>query len=162
MNKFETAYSCFKFVTDTEERCANYDPIRDALTHFEDKPFTVREVGEYIMGDAYHQLDDAYEDIRTPKARDLTAHITALLQAMKKHGKVKSWQEKDCTRPRTIEDEELFYDVNGTAFPLKVEVAAPNDSKVWVPTSVVFPKAVLSSRMVTKTVYSKVTYYQMV
>lgn len=161
MNKFETAFSCFQFVADTEARRADYDPICAALAHFEDKPFTVCEVGEYIMGDAYHTKSDEY-DMRSSKARDLTARITALLQAMKKNDKVKSWQEKDHTRPRTVETEELFYDVNGATFPLKVEVATPDDSKVRIPTSVVFPKAVLRSKMVTKTVYPKVTYYQVV
>jgi hypothetical protein len=158
-NNFETAYSCFEFVEYVDKRRADYDPICDALAQFKGKPFTVREVGEYMMGEDYHKKS---YDLRTSKARDLTAQITALLQAMKKHRKVQSWQTKDYAHPRTVEDYAYGFEVNGVAYPDTVEVTTVNGDKLMVPTQIVYPRAKRVERKVTKTVYPKVTYYQFV
>ena len=161
-NNFETAYSCFEFVAYPETRRADYDPICDALAQFKDKSFTVREVGEYMMGEDYHKKSGEFYDLRISKARDLTAQITALLQAMKKRKKVKSWQAKDYAHPRTVEGYTYGFEVDGVAYPDTVEVTTSDGNTVRVPTSVVYPNAKRVERKGMMTVYPKITYYQFV
>lgn len=162
-NNFETAYSCFEFVKVANNRREEYKRIFDVLVpNFVGKPFTVREVGEYMMGEDYHVKSGEFYDLRVQEARDLTAQITALLRAMKTYKKVKSWQAKDYAHPHTFDTVECYYEWNGVTYPDYVEVTAPSGSMVKVPTKVVFPQAVKRTRDVTKTVYPKVTYYQFV
>ena len=133
----------FSAVRKANEMIHRYTPIFEAIDSFREQgAFTVRAVGEYLMGDAYHQKHTIFvgwnkepEDVRTDEAMSMTAQITAAVRKMVNSGAVAAREVKDMSHPYTIEVEGYYYcDQNGKALPSVTIVTLPDGSECEVDT----------------------------
>lgn len=131
-----------KAVQKAMEMVDKYTPIFEAINSFKGRgSFTVREIGEMLMGDGYHQKvpyrygwhKDKVRLVRTDEAESMTACITKAVYNLVKTGKVAYTEVKDMAHPYTFEVEGYYYcDQNGKTLPDTVIVTMPDGSQCEV------------------------------
>lgn len=110
-------------------------PVMETIFKYKEsgKRFTAMDIGEAIMGDAYHETtkNPWGGRVRTSKAYSLSSTIGHALYILRKSGMVNYKTEKDLEHPHTFEDEDIRYVLAGTVLPdlLKVKI---NGSDVCV------------------------------
>lgn len=143
MNNTANYFDNFSAVRKANEMVRRYTPIFEAIDNFRELgSFTVRAIGEHLMGDAYHQKHTVYmkwhrepENVRTDEAMSMTAQITAAVRKMVSSGAVVAREVKDISHPYTIEVEGYYYcDQNGKALPDVTIVTLPDGSECEVET----------------------------
>lgn len=121
-----------------------YTPIFEAINSFKERgSFTVREIGEMLMGASYLQKvpyrygwrNEKVRLIRTEEARSMTSCITTAVYSLVKTGKIACSEVKDMAHPYTFEVEGYYYcDQNGKALPDITIVTLPDGSECEVDT----------------------------
>jgi hypothetical protein len=142
MNDTSNYFDDFSAIRKANEMISRFTPVFEAIDSFRERgSFTVREIGEYLMGDAYHQKHTVYrmwyneKEVRTDEAMSMTALITSAVCKMVDSGAVVRRKVKDTSHPYTIEVDGYYYcDQNGKALPDTTIVTLPDGSEYEVET----------------------------
>lgn len=141
MNDISNYFDDFSAIRKANEMISRFTPVFEAIDSFRKRgSFTVREIGEYMIGDEYHQKHAVRvwretKEVRTTEAMSLTALITSAVRKMVKSGAVSKSEVKDTSHPYTVEVDGYYYcDKNGKVLPNTTIVTMPDGSEYEVET----------------------------
>lgn len=141
MNDISNYFDDFSTIRKANEMISRFTPVFEAIDSFRERgSFTVREIGEYLMGDAYHQKHTVRiwretKEVRATEAMSMTALITSAVRKMVKSGAVVKSEVKDTSHPYTVEVDGYYYcDQNGKVLPHTTIVTMPDGSEYEVET----------------------------